>query len=74
MAIAIDTDKAVEALKNVGFKKEQARTLIDQLVPASDQLATKDMLQAEIQKLKSELIMWMIGLHLATMSLMIALL
>ena len=73
MAIAIDTDKAVEALRDVGFKKEQARVLIDQLVPGNDQIVTKDLLQAEIQKLKSELIIWMVGLHIASMSLMVAL-
>ena len=73
MAIAIDTDKAVEALRDVWFKKEQARVLIDQLVPGNDQIVTKDLLQAEIQKLKSELIIWMVGLHIASMSLMVAL-
>lgn len=44
----IDTDKAIEALRYVGFKKEQARVLIDQLLPGNDQIVTKDLLQAEI--------------------------
>ena len=73
MAIAIDTDKAVQKLTSVGFKKNQARVLIDQLLPGSDQLITKDTLTAEVQKLKSELIMWMVGLHIASLSLMFAL-
>ncbi|MCB0633833.1 MAG: hypothetical protein KDD15_29080 [Lewinella sp.] len=55
MTVAIDTDKAVQALTGVGFKKEQARVLIDQLLPAGDDLVTKDFLRAEIQTLESRL-------------------
>ena len=56
--MAIDTDKAVQALKSAGVKKEQARGLIDQLLPVNNDIVTKDTLQAEVQKLKPELIMW----------------
>ena len=73
MTVAIDTDKAVQALKAAGFKKEQARALIDHLLPANNQLVTQDSLRAETQKLKSDLIMWMVGLHIASLSLIFAL-
>ena len=80
MTIAIDTHRAVEALRHVGFKKEQAQTLIEQLVPTNNELVTKDFLAAETNKLRAEisnmkaqLIMWMIGLHMASLSLMYAL-
>ncbi|MEN0047704.1 MAG: hypothetical protein AAF806_11650 [Bacteroidota bacterium] len=55
MAIAIDTDKAVQALVGVGFKKEQARTLIKELIPAGDSLVTKDFLRAEIIRLEGKI-------------------
>ncbi len=73
MTLAIDTDKAIQALMGAGFKKAQARVMIEQLVPASDDLVTKDALRAEIHKLKSDLITWMVGLHVASLSLIFAL-
>ena len=55
MAIAIDTDRAVQALIGVGFKQEQARTLIKELVPAGDDLVTKDFLRSEINRLEARM-------------------
>ena len=55
MTIAIDTDKAVQALTGVGFKKEQARVLIDQLLPIGDGLVTKDYMSSEIALIKAEI-------------------
>lgn len=74
MTIAIDTDKAIQALTKAGFKKDQARVMIEQLLPANDDIVTKDALRAEIQKLKSDMITWMVGLHIASLSLIFALL
>lgn len=55
MAIAIDTDKAVQALVKVGFKKEQARTMINELLLAGDDLVSKDFLRSELAHLESRL-------------------
>ena len=74
MAIAIDTLHASEKLKKAGFKKDQARALIDALAPNSDSIVSKMELDSAINKLKSELIVWMVGLHIATISLLVALL
>ena len=55
MTIAIDTDKAIQALTKAGFKKEQARVMIEQLLPANDDLVTKDYLTTELARLEMRL-------------------
>lgn len=71
MAIAIDTDKAVQALTKVGFKKEQARVLIDELLPAGDDLVTKDFLRAEMQALEARLTARIYGGQIAAVAAVI---
>ena len=74
MALGIDTLQASEVLREAGFKKSQAQALVKALAPSSDLITTKSELDAAINKLKSELIVWMVGLHIASISLLIALL
>lgn len=74
MAILIDTLEATETLKKAGFKKAQAVALVEALSPESTNVVSKDLLESAINKLKSELIVWMVGLHLASITLIFTLL
>lgn len=65
MAIAIDTDKAIQALTGVGFKPEQARVLIDQLVPATNELVTKELFRAELTALEARMAARIYGSQIA---------
>ena len=60
--------------QGAGFEPNQAKAMINALTPSSNELVTKDILKAEINGLKSQIIMWMVGLHIATVSLVVALL
>lgn len=66
MAIAIDTDRAIQALTNVGFKHEQARVLIDQLVPATDDLVTKEIFRVELRALEARMTARLYGSQIAS--------
>jgi len=74
MTLAIDTLEASEVLKEAGFKKAQAKALIQALSPSSDTVVSKQSLDSAINKLKAELIVWMVGLHIASISLIFTLL
>lgn len=74
MTLAIDTLEASEVLKEAGFKKSQAKALIQALSPHTNNLVTNEKLDAAINKLKAEIIVWMVGLHIASISLMFKLL
>ncbi len=74
MTLVIDTLQASEVLKDAGFKKSQAKALIEALAPSSDSVVSKERLESAINKLKSELIVWMVGLHIASIGLIVALL
>lgn len=74
MALAIDTLKASDILKDAGFKKAEREALINALAPSSDILVTNDKLDAANSRLKAELIMWMVGLHLASITAVISIL
>lgn len=73
MTLAIDTLEASEVLKEAGFKKAQAKALIKALSPNQEFSISKKELEAAINKLKAELIVWMVGLHIAAISLIVAL-
>ena len=66
MTVAIDTDKAIQALKEAGFKSNQARVLIDQLLPAGDSIVTKDFLRAEMQALEARMTAKIYGAQIAS--------
>ena len=74
MTLAIDTLEASEVLKEAGFKKAQAKALIQALSPSSDTIVSKQLLDSAINKLRAELIVWMVGLHIASISLIFTLL
>jgi len=74
MTLVLDTLEASELLKEAGFKNNQAKALIKALAFNSDSMVSKEKLEASINKLKSELIVWMVGLHIASISLIVALL
>lgn len=74
MTVLIDTLNASEVLRKADFKKSEATALIKALSPSADGIATPAHLEAALNKLKSELIIWMVGLQIATVSLIVALL
>lgn len=74
MTTAIDTLSALEKLTKAGFKKAQSKAIIEALTPSLDHAITRYELKAEINKLKAELIVWMVGVNIASISLLIALL
>ncbi|KUO56050.1 MAG: hypothetical protein APF80_12485 [Alphaproteobacteria bacterium BRH_c36] len=69
-----DTHKLIGFLQTKGYSKEQAEGFVDaiQEFDVSD-LATKSDLRVEIAQLRSTLITWMVGLHLTTIGLVVAL-
>lgn len=73
MTLSIDTLHASEVLKDAGFEDAQAKALIEALSPSSEAVVSKSMLDAAINKMKAELIVWMVGLHIASISLLVAL-
>ena len=73
MTLVIDTLNASEILKKAGFKSSQAKALVKALSPTTDDMISKAELDSAINKLKSELIVWMVGLHIASISLIVAL-
>ncbi len=72
MTLTIDTLQASEVLEGAGFKKSQAKAMIEALAPTSDSYISKQVLDSAINKLKAELIVWMVGLHIASISLLLA--
>lgn len=74
MTVSIDTLKVSKKLRGAGFKKEQAEALLESLVLSSDMVLSRKDLEAAINKLKAELVMWMIGLQIANAALVVSLL
>lgn len=81
MTLVIDTLQASETLREAGFKKKEAEALVKALSPSSDHVVTEDKLdaatseiRADLNKQKAELIVWMVGLQIAAVSLIVALL
>ena len=72
MTVAIDTLQASEILKRAGFKVSQTKALIKALSPSAEQSITQAQLEAAVNKLKAELIVWMVGLHIASLTLLLA--
>ncbi len=66
MTVAIDTYKAIEALTKAGFKKEQARVLIDELSPVGESLVTKDYLKSEMNALEARMTARIYGSQIAS--------
>lgn len=72
MSVLIDTLDASEKLKEAGFKKAQAKALIKALSPKEGAIVSNKDLEAAMHKLKAEIIVWMVGLHIASVSLLIS--
>lgn len=70
---AINTLHAAEVLQKAGIAAKQAKAMVEALTPASQDLVTKDFLAAELSKMRAQLIAWMVGLHVATVSIVVAL-
>ena len=68
-SIAFDTHRFIKRLTQTGFTEQQAEALADEQVNLLDSnLATKvDLMsiKAEIEKVKSDLLKWMIGAPIA---------
>ena len=74
MTYIIDTLKASQELRSAGFKKAEVEALIRTLSPTSRDVVSSDKLDSAVNRLKSELVVWMVGLHIASISLLVALL
>lgn len=76
-AIAFDTHRFVKRLTDCGFTEQQAETLAEEHVALLDaNLATKvdiARVEARIESVKSELLMWLFGALIAQGGLIVAL-
>ncbi len=73
MAKTIDTLHAASALIDAGVAKEQAEAIVNVISKTEDNLITKADLDAALANLKSNLIMWIVGLEVATTALVVSL-
>lgn len=76
-SIAFDAHRFIKRLTQTGFTEQQAEALADEQVNLLDSnLATKvDLMsiKAEIEKVKSDLLKWMIGALIAQVGVIVAL-
>ena len=70
-----DRHKLIQHLQAKGFTLDQAEGFADAIgdLDVSD-LATKEFVHAEVANLKSTIVMWFIGLEVATTALIVAVL
>ena len=76
-SIAFDTHRFIKRLTQTGFTEQQAEALADEQVNLLDSnLATKvDLMniKAEIEKVKSDLLKWMVGAMMAQVGVIVTL-
>ena len=72
MTLALDTLEASEELTQAGFTKDQAKALVKAISSSGDSLVTNEKLDATVNNLKVQLIIWMVGLQIATISFLAA--
>ena len=80
-AIAIDTHRFVENLTSNGFTKEQAEALAHEhvylltthLVTKTDLAVVQSNLEVKVEKVKSDLLKWMVGALTAHLAVVAAL-
>lgn len=74
MTLALDTLEASEELTEAGFTKDQAKALVKAISSSGNSLVNNEKLDATINSLKVQLVIWMVGSQIATVSFLAAIL
>ena len=73
MAKSLDTLRAASTLTDVGMKPEQAGAIVELISESEDSLATKSDLDVSISRAEIRLVMWFVGVEVATTALLVTL-
>lgn len=68
-ALIIDTHRAIRKLTANGYTQQQAETLVEVL--SESELVTKDFFHLQMEKQLRTMVMWMVGLHIASLGVIL---